>query len=51
MRWKPASTSPALCRLVEAALAGSFLNQLPERVIGDKADDGGPLDAQPREGG
>ena len=40
------SASPAECRLVEAALAGSFLDELPERMIGDKAYDSDGLDAQ-----
>ena len=34
-----ASASPAQCRLVEEVLAGSFLDQLPARLIGDKAYD------------
>jgi transposase len=31
------SASPAECQLVEAVLAGCFLEELPERLIGDKA--------------
>src|SRR5579863_952789 len=38
------SASPAECRLVEAVLAGCFLDQLPERLIGDKAYDSDALD-------
>jgi len=33
------SASPAECRLAEEVLAGSFLDQLPARLIGDKAYD------------
>lgn len=33
------SGSPAECRLVEYVLAGSFLDQLPARLVGDKAYD------------
>ena len=40
------SASPAECQLVEDALAGSFLDELPERLIGDKAYDSDKLDAQ-----
>jgi len=40
------SASPAECQLVEYVLAGSFLDQLPARLIGDKAYDSDPLDAQ-----
>jgi len=36
--------SPAECQLVEDVLAGSFLDQLPARLIGDKAYDSDPLD-------
>lgn len=36
----------ALERDAGAALAGSFLNKLPVRMIGDKAYDSDPLDAQ-----
>ena len=42
------SASPAECKLVEAALAGSFLDELPERMIGDKAYDSDALDMQLR---
>jgi transposase len=38
------SASPAECQLVEDVLAGSFLDQLPDRLIGDKAYDSDPLD-------
>jgi len=38
------SASPAECKLVEDVLAGSFLDQLPARLIGDKAYDSDPLD-------
>jgi len=38
------SASPAECRLVEYVLAGSFLDELPARLIGDKAYDSDPLD-------
>jgi transposase len=38
------SASPAECQLVEQVLAGSFLDQLPARLIGDKAYDSDPLD-------
>jgi transposase len=38
------SASPAECQLVEEVLAGSFLDQLPARLIGDKAYDSDPLD-------
>jgi transposase len=38
------SASPAECHLVEEGLAGSFLDQLPARLIGDKAYDSDPLD-------
>ena len=38
------SASPAECQLVEAVLAGSFLDQLPARLIGDKAYDSDGLD-------
>ena len=33
------SASPAECQLVEEVLAGSFLDELPARLIGDKAYD------------
>ena len=45
------SASPAECRLVEAVLAGCFLDELPERLIGDKAYDSDALDEQMREYG
>ena len=38
------SASPAECRLVEAVLAGSFLDELPARLVGDKAYDSDALD-------
>jgi len=38
------SASPHECRLVEDTLAGSFLDELPARLIGDKAYDSDPLD-------
>jgi hypothetical protein len=38
------SASPAECKLVEDVLAGSFLDELPARLIGDKAYDSDPLD-------
>jgi transposase len=38
------SASPAECKLVEEVLAGSFLDELPARLIGDKAYDSDPLD-------
>ena len=38
------SASPAECQLVEQVLAGSFLNELPARLIGDKAYDSDQLD-------
>ena len=38
------SASPAECRLVEAVLAGCFLDEVPERLIGDKAYDSDALD-------
>jgi transposase len=38
------SASPAECKLVEAVLAGCFLDELPERLIGDKAYDSDALD-------
>jgi transposase len=39
-----ASASPAECKLVEDVLAGCFLDELPARLIGDKAYDSDPLD-------
>jgi hypothetical protein len=38
------SASPSECRLVEAVLAECFLDDLPERLIGDKAYDSDALD-------
>jgi len=38
------SASPAECQLVEYVLAGSFLDQLPKRLIGDRAYDSDALD-------
>jgi len=38
------SASPAECRLVEAVLVECFLDQLPARLIGDKAYDSDELD-------
>ena len=38
------SASPAECQLVEFVLAGSFLDQLPVRLVGDKAYDSDALD-------
>jgi hypothetical protein len=40
------SASPAECQLVEAVLAGSFLEELPQQLIGDKAYDSDALDQQ-----
>ena len=40
------SASPAECRLVEAVLAGCFLDELPARLIGDKAYDSDTLDRE-----
>jgi transposase len=40
------SASPAECQLVEYVLAGSFLDELPARLIGDKAYDSDKLDQQ-----
>jgi transposase len=40
------SASPAECQLVEEVLAGSFLDELPARLIGDKDYDSDPLDAK-----
>ncbi len=36
--------SHAECQLAEAVLAGCFLDQLPQRLIGDKAYDSDRLD-------
>lgn len=38
------SASPHESQLVEGVLGGSFLDQLPARLIGDKAYDSDPLD-------
>jgi len=38
------SASPAECKLAEEVLAGSFLDELPERLIGNKAYDSDKLD-------
>ena len=38
------SASPAECQLAEQVLAGSFLDELPARLIGDKAYDSDKLD-------
>jgi transposase len=38
------SASPAECQFVEEVLAGSFLDELPARLIGDKAYDSDALD-------
>src|SRR5271169_1787147 len=38
------SASPNECQLVEEVLAGSFLDELPTRLIGDKAYDSDRLD-------
>jgi len=38
------SASPAECQLVEQVLAGSFLDELPARLVGDKAYDSDKLD-------
>jgi len=38
------SASPHESKLVDETLAGSFLDKLPERLIGDKAYDSDPLD-------
>lgn len=40
------SASPAECQLVEEVLAGSLLDELPARLIGDKAYDSDQLDDQ-----
>ena len=40
-----ASASPHEVTLVEEALAASFLDERPERLIGDRAYDSDPLDA------
>jgi transposase len=41
-----ASASPAESTLVEPTLASCFPTALPQRLIGDKADDSDPLDAE-----
>jgi transposase len=41
-----ASASPHEVTLVEATLAASFLDEQPERLIGDRAYDSDPLDAE-----
>ena len=38
------SASPVECKLIEEVLAGSFLDELPARLIGDKAYDSDALD-------
>lgn len=38
------SASPNECQLIEEVLAGSFLDELPARLIGDKAYDSDRLD-------
>lgn len=38
------SASSAECQLVEEVLANSFLDELPDRLIGDKAYDSDGLD-------
>ena len=43
------SASPAECQLVEYVLAGSFLDELRARMIGDKAYDSDKLDQRMRE--
>jgi transposase len=45
------SASPAECQRVEAVPAGCFLDELPERLIGDKAYDSDALDEQTNEYG
>ena len=45
------SVAPAECRLVEAVLAGCFLDELPARLISDKAYDSDALDTQMNEYG
>lgn len=46
-----ASASPHEVTLVGEVLAGSFLSERPERLIGDRAYDSDPLDAELAEGG
>ena len=38
------SASPHETKLIDETLAGSFLEELPEKLIGDKAYDSDPLD-------
>jgi transposase len=45
------SASPAECRLAEAVLVECFLDQLPTRLIGDKACDSDELDEKMSAGG
>jgi len=44
-----ASASPHETKLVEPTLQRRFLAETPERLIGDRTYDSGPLDAQIRE--
>jgi hypothetical protein len=44
------SASPHESHLVDETLAGSFLDELPERLIVDKAYDSDPLDRHLEEG-
>jgi transposase len=44
-----ASASPHETRLVESTIERRFLSQTPQRLIGDRAYDSDPLDAQIRE--
>ena len=44
------SASPAECLLVEEVLAGSFLDKLPARLIGDKAYDSDALASRLKDG-
>lgn len=46
-----ASASPHEVTLVREAIAASFLDERPERLIGDRAYDSDPLDAALRERG
>ena len=43
------SASPHESQLVEEVLAGSFLDELPARLIGDRAYDSDPLDKKLKE--
>ena len=43
------SASPHEVRLVESTIQSRFVNQPPERIIGDKAYDSDPLDQTLRE--